>query len=701
MQFKIIKPLAARSLSKSPLVVMFISGSLLLHGCGAASAPPLHPQQVTTQFSVSSSRLAVVGVPFHITLTALDASGNQVPGYSGTVHFTSSDTKAVLPGDSILPFGDSVFSVTFETTGSQTVTATDMAVPSITGSSVSIETSASVEIISGLPPSGAAGKPYGPVHALCCGRGSQNFFQLAANITGYWSWAAAPGSSLPPGLNCCSLRISSNTGVLTIEGVISGIPMAGGAYNVVVSFLASGTTKTATANYTISIANPPPPVVNTTPPPAIGTLNSPYVGFTFSATGLPPYTWSQTGPLPHGMMFSNSGALSGTPTEAGSFPITVTAEDLSHQNSAPQDFTMQVLAKGFIATGSLADSRDLQVAALLTSGKVLITGGINSAAVPLTAELYDPGAGTFAPTKGNMGSARVSATATILKSGKVLIIGGKGADGNPVATAEIYDPVADSFAPISKNMQSTRVYHTATLLNDGTVLVAGGLDVIGNTTGTPVATAEVFDPTTNNFTAVANMGAARFFHTATLLASGKVLLIGGLENGSGLTTAELYDPATKTFSPTMGNMSVGRFRHTATLISGGNVLVAGGASRFGGAATSTAELFDPVATTFTATGTMVTARALHTATLLNDGTVLLAGGDSYFYSGSQGHSLSAAELFDPVKRDFSSTADMTAPRESHTATLLLTGEVLVVGGSNGTLGSATKTTVHATAELYQ
>ena len=65
------------------------------------------------------------------------------------------------------------------------------------------------------------------------------------------------------------------------------------------------------------------------------------------------------------------------------------------------------------------------------------------------------------------------------------------------------------------------------------------------------------------------------------------------------------------------------------------------------------------------------------------------------------YSLSSAELFDPTMGTFTATADMTVVRESHTATLLNTGDVLVVGGSNGTLGYSTTTTVYATAELYR
>jgi hypothetical protein len=145
-------------------------------------------------------------------------------------------------------------------------------------------------------------------------------------------------------------------------------------------------------------------------------------------------------------------------------------------------------------------------------------------------------------------------------------------------------------------------------------------------------------------------------------------------------------------------MTAARSGHTATLLSNGKVMLVGGADNFGGYAASTAELFDPVTETFTPTGSMATARALHSATLLADGRVLVAGGSGAFYGRSPA-SLAEAELFDPTTGSFVVTSPMTTARESHTATLLQTGDVLIAGGANGTLGYST-TTVLATAESF-
>jgi hypothetical protein len=73
------------------------------------------------------------------------------------------------------------------------------------------------------------------------------------------------------------------------------------------------------------------------------------------------------------------------------------------------------------------------------------------------------------------------------------------------------------------------------------------------------------------------MTSGRYYHTATLLPGGKVLLVGGSPS---LDTAELYDPKAGTFSA-INSMTVGRSRHTATLLADGSVLVAGGTGSFG------------------------------------------------------------------------------------------------------------------------
>src|SRR5437899_4938114 len=134
-----------------------------------------------------------------------------------------------------------------------------------------------------------------------------------------------------------------------------------------------------------------------------------------------------------------------------------------------------VAGAGFIGTGSMKVARDTFTATLLSNGKVLVAGGsdVTHANSFSSAELYDPGSGTWTTT-GSLNASRWFHTATALPNGKVLVVGG--ASGNISSTvlesSELYDPVSGSWQ--LTHTGDSRVEHTATLLRNGKVLVAGG-----------------------------------------------------------------------------------------------------------------------------------------------------------------------------------------------------------------------------------
>jgi Galactose oxidase, central domain/Kelch motif len=668
-------------MKKSLLLAVSVCVLCVLSGCGGGSRPSPLPL-VSLRASAS---LVVLGQPVTVTWASLYADSCTASASPSESDWTGSE---VLNGtQSVTPVSQGTITYAIVCTGPGGTTA-----PSTASVTATANTHSNLAITSGPLPDGIVGQEYGTLHTL---RRSPigifiraNFFQLTAsggNGGPYtWSWAAAPGSSLPPSMECCVETFGSDIlppASVSVPDAVAGTPNAPGTYQVVVTVSDSASPPAlTTGNFTLNINYPPPPVVNTTPAPAIGTLNVAYVGSTFTATdGLAPFTWSETGALPPGMSFSSGGVLTGTPTQAGSFNIAVGVQDSLGRSSAPQNFTIVVLAKGFTPTGSMGTGRTGHTATLLNNGKVLVTGGASTTADLATAELFDPTVGNFSPT-GSMESTRISHTATLLNSGKLLVTGGSDAKGNALATAEIFDPASGIFATTG-SMESPRYGHTAMLLSDGKVLVAGGSD--GNNA---LATAELFDPATGTFTPSANMEAGRISPTATLLNNGKVLVTGG-----GSATAELFDPTTGSFSPT-GSMKTVRTSYEATLLNSGKVLVTGG-NDANGNPLATAEIFDPASGTFATTGSMGTARYIHTATLLSDGKVLVTGGLE-----NASTPLSAAELFDPSSGTFAPTADMGVARAFHSATLLTNGEVLVTGGQGADAGSGT---VLATAELYQ
>src|SRR5256714_3954485 len=122
-------------------------------------------------------------------------------------------------------------------------------------------------------------------------------------------------------------------------------------------------------------------------------------------------------------------------------------------------------------------------------------------------------------------------------------------------------------------------------------------------------------PFTFGNTGSLNIG--RYFHTATLLPNGKVLVTGGYDGVNYLTSAELYDPAGGTWSAT-GSLTTARTQYTTTLLPNGKVLLAGG-REFNGGFTRGGEKDHPTRGSWGATGSTTHPRAANTAPLPPNG----------------------------------------------------------------------------------
>lgn len=175
--------------------------------------------------------------------------------------------------------------------------------------------------------------------------------------------------------------------------------------------------------------------------------------------------------------------------------------------------------------------------------------------------------------------------------------------------------------------------------------------------------------------------------TSVLLADGRVLVVGGAGEFNPVPNVGIYDPTTHSWSEA-SPMHTDRVVATATLLPNGRVLVAGGAccdTRWDSAQTSV-EVYDPIANLWTDVPPMSVARVGHTATSLLDGRVLVVGGCSrlvFMWDGSPFTACpSAAEIFDAATSSWTPAGSIDVGREGHTATRLSDGRVLVAGGAN-------------------
>jgi N-acetylneuraminic acid mutarotase len=284
-------------------------------------------------------------------------------------------------------------------------------------------------------------------------------------------------------------------------------------------------------------------------------------------------------------------------------------------------------------------------------------------------------------TAGTLVDSRHDHTATLLPDGRVLVVGGlqERTAGNPgLASVEVYDPVSGTWS-ITGFLNSGRTHHTAGLLPDGTVLVTGGK---GDYSGSALASVEIYDPISGTWKSAPPLSVPRYGHSATRLADERVLVAGG-RFGSGTTdihsSAEIYNPVSKTWTAT-GSLNTPRESHSATLLSDGRVLLIGGYNQ---SWLGTAEIFDPLSGVWSEiTAPLACHGVAHTATLMCDGKVFVVGGACE--SGTPGI-LNKTEIYDPTTSAWKATADLPAVREAHTATLLNNGMVLVVGGDNGNI----------------
>jgi hypothetical protein len=263
--------------------------------------------------------------------------------------------------------------------------------------------------------------------------------------------------------------------------------------------------------------------------------------------------------------------------------------------------------------------------------------------------------------------------------------------GSLAGIALLAQPASRSGEPVQgvrhvATLRTARAAHSATMLPSGQVLVVGGMADGGGS----IASVEMFDPARNAVQEIGSLAERRAGHSATLLGDGRVLIAGGY-NGEYLESLEVFDPSLKRFRPA-GSLVAGRSGHTATRLPDGRILFAGGVGR-GWTFLRSAEMYDPATGRSEGVGSMRVPREGHTATLLGDGRVLVIGGHSGRRPAVEVYA--SAELFDPRTGRFEDAGALATARHKHDAIRLADGRVLVIGGAD-----RTDRLHYATTEIY-
>jgi len=374
-----------------------------------------------THFSVSAPGTAMAGSAFNYTVTALDASNNTATGYSGTVHFTSTDGSATLPSNSTLSSGVGTFSATLKTAGSQTITATDTVSGSITGTSgnISVGAAAAASLTVSAPGSATAGSSFNfTVTAKDAFSNTATGYSGTVHFTSTDGAAALPANStLTSGVGTFSATLNTVgsrtiTATDTVSSSINGTSgtinvSAGAATHYSVSAPGSATAGSA-FNVTVTALD----AFNNT---ATGYSGTVHFTSTDGAASLPANSTLTSGTGTFSATLNTAGSRTITATDTVSSSITGTSNSINVSAGAATHFS--VSAPGTATAGS---AFNYTVTALDASnntatgysGTVHFTSNDGAASLPSNSTLSS-GTGTFSATLNTAGNRTITATDTV------------------------------------------------------------------------------------------------------------------------------------------------------------------------------------------------------------------------------------------------------------------------------------------------
>ncbi len=260
-------------------------------GTSATSAGDVFNFTTASYFTVTAPGTAAAGTAFNVAVTAFDSFNNLARGYSGTVHFTSTDSNAVLPADTTLTNGAGTFSTALQNAGSHTVTATDTLSGGIGGTTGIITVGESVTIAPTDASASVGGVDTGTYRFTRGGNGAAVTVNFALN-------GASTASTTEFSLTGAGVSFNGSTGSVIIP--------AGST--------SADVTLTAAANPT-SIAKPSKTVQLNVATASAYTVGSPSAGtVTLQQNGLVVFNTGDSGQGSLRQAIANANALAGDDT---------------------------------------------------------------------------------------------------------------------------------------------------------------------------------------------------------------------------------------------------------------------------------------------------------------------------------------------------------------------------------------------------
>ncbi len=228
-------------MKKSLLLSVSVCVSCVLSGCGGGNGGTKGSQVPIVNMWVSSKVIAL-GQP-----VTLGWSSSYATSCAASATPTESDwsgSEGANGSQSVKPTSQGTITYAIVCTGAGGST------PGSASVTATANTNSNLTITSGPLPDGIVGQQYGTLQSLTISttgnRVRGKFFQLSASGgTGQysWSWAAAPGSSLPPHMGCCQATFGTQIPMInyTVYDAVTGTPIAPGTYQVIVTVNDSGT----------------------------------------------------------------------------------------------------------------------------------------------------------------------------------------------------------------------------------------------------------------------------------------------------------------------------------------------------------------------------------------------------------------------------------------------------------------------------